>query len=209
MRLLNSALVTAAAMPVLMLAGAAWAQVMLPGAVAVQSPGAVECKTEARSVCVAGGTAQLTGATGEVLVSKGAQFFAIKSGSVLAAGDRLLVKQGAATISLAPSCEVRLGAYFMATISKRGAMMCADQMSSDTGPTQQTNTADAGAQKIPANIPSAPVPVTITPAAPVVANEGWGAAPYLIGIAGLAGGVGAALASQKKGGDSTPAPLSP
>jgi hypothetical protein len=61
----------------------------------------------AQGSCV-GQSAVLAGVSGDVMVSTGAGFAPAQSGAALVAGDRVIAKRGAATLSFGPKCSVQV-----------------------------------------------------------------------------------------------------
>lgn len=96
------------------------------GAAFAQTEGsAASCQTVARNMCAPGGVGQLANAQGTVLISRGIGFAEIEAGAPLKAGDRILVKNGTATLALGASCTVPLKKNSMATLINRDGSLCA------------------------------------------------------------------------------------
>lgn len=81
--------------------------------------------------CGFGSTANLASTTGDVLLSRGAGFSEIRPGANLLAGDRVLVRQGSASLALGSSCLIKLGPNSMVSMSERDGVLYADRVSSD------------------------------------------------------------------------------
>ena len=87
--------------------GATWlvAALLAPGVAYAQNSTKSSCERQAKSICASAVSAHLSGASGDVLLSRGVGFGEIKARATLVAGDRLLVKKGSAEIGLGPACE--------------------------------------------------------------------------------------------------------
>jgi len=154
--------------------------VMLPSAaMAQEGPPAGGCQNRGLNVCLAGGAARLSAASGEVLLSRGAGFAQIGAGEGLSAGDRLLVKKGNATLALGPSCRTILGVNSMVTITQADGVTCASPVSADPS----TAGADLPSRRAP--------PPPVLPVEPVAVAP-FGLAPLAVG-AGIVG-IGVATA---------------
>lgn len=131
MRVMVSLMLGALAAP-----AAAWAEPApvkssAPQVVASATAAKTSCQTQARNICAPAGSARLLSATGDVLLSRGAGFAEIAPGASLAAGDRLLVKNGAAKIALGGSCQAALRANSMITLVEKNGSLCAARLSAD------------------------------------------------------------------------------
>jgi hypothetical protein len=82
------------------------------------------------NVC-ATGAAHLESAKG-VLLSHGASFSEINSGAKLSVGDRILVREGSANIVIGDAVS-HIGPDSMMMLTKKGALTCATQVSSNPG----------------------------------------------------------------------------
>jgi hypothetical protein len=112
------------------------AAVAAPGvAFAEQAP--ADCQIQAKSVCTPASSATLSSATGSVLLSRGTGFAEIKAGAALAAGDRIIVKQGGANVALGPTCNKKMGPNSMVTIVQRDGVLCAAGLTSDANTVAQ------------------------------------------------------------------------
>jgi len=89
------------------------------------------CEMQAKSTCASVPSARLTSAKGTVLLSRGAGFTEATSGAPLFAGDRLLVKEGAADVAFSPSCQTPVGPNSMVTLVEKDGVLCAARLSSD------------------------------------------------------------------------------
>jgi hypothetical protein len=95
----------------------------------------------AAGTCAAGDKAIVTiSSGGKVLVSHGGSFTSIPNGASLAPGDRILVKLGAATISIGGSSLGHVDAGSMLTIAQENGQLCvvktAQNGASPTRPTE-------------------------------------------------------------------------
>src|SRR4051812_25737496 len=98
-------------------------------ALAQDAPGG--CRTEGLNVCVNAGSARLSAAAGDVLLSRGKGFAQISAGEVLSPGDRLLIKKGSANLALGPSCRTKLGPNSMVAITEKDGLICASPVAAD------------------------------------------------------------------------------
>jgi hypothetical protein len=96
---------------------------LLPVAASAQS--VAECQRVADGICAAASNARLLAATGDVLVSRGAGFLKGLPGAALVRGDRVLVRQGSAEISIGPACRAALPPNSVVTIVSRDGLLCA------------------------------------------------------------------------------------
>jgi hypothetical protein len=108
------------------------------GKLATTAP-APGCQVQAKNLCAPVTSAQLTAASGAVLLSRGTGFAEIKAGAALVAGDRLLVKQGSAKLSLGGTCQTTLGPQSMVTLVQKDGVLCAARLSSDPSSVAQAN----------------------------------------------------------------------
>jgi hypothetical protein len=143
------------------------------------------CLTQGADICLVGGSARLSAAEGEVLLSRGERFAQIGAGEGLSPGDRVLVKKGSATLALGPSCRTKVGKNSMLAITQQDGITCATSVTTD--PTT-----------VGADLPSRRAPPPPVPIAPVAAVPfGW--APVAIG-AGIAGIAACAIFCEGEGG---------
>jgi hypothetical protein len=100
--------------------------VLLQSAALAQTASAPSsCNNVARNICAPGAAGHLAAAQGAVLISRGVGFAEIEAGASLKAGDRIMVKNGTATLSLGGSCSVTLKKSSMATLINRDGSLCA------------------------------------------------------------------------------------
>jgi hypothetical protein len=131
------------------------------------------CERQAKSICAPAVSARLIGASGDVLLSRGVGFAEIKAGATLVAGDRLLVKQGSAEISIGPACQAKLGTNSLITLVEKNGRLCA------AGLLANSNTVAADLpSRVPPQVPRQVVtePYTESPLLPslIFAGAGFG-----------------------------------
>jgi hypothetical protein len=116
-------------------------------------------------------SAHLTGASGDVLLSRGVGFGEIKARATLVAGDRLLVKKGSAEIGLGPACEVKFGSNSLITLVEKDGRLCAAGLSANPN----TVAADLPS-RVPPPMPRQVVtePYTVSPLPVIFAGAGFG-----------------------------------
>ncbi|PPD41662.1 MAG: hypothetical protein CTY15_13190 [Methylocystis sp.] len=83
-----------------------------------------------RAMCAP--TAQIQSMKGGVMLSRGGSFAELKAGAPLAAGDRILVRDGSANISVGQN-SMKLASGSMVTISGKDGLVCAAQSVSNPG----------------------------------------------------------------------------
>lgn len=83
----------------------------------------------AGNACSVGGAARLTVAKGKVLLSRGGSFSEIRDGATLSVGDRILVREGSASVVVGQNVVARVGAGSMLTITEKDGAVCAAQVS--------------------------------------------------------------------------------
>jgi hypothetical protein len=83
----------------------------------------------AGNACSVGGGARLTVAKGKVLLSRGGSFSEIRDGAALSVGDRILVREGSASVVVGQNVVSRVGAGSMLTITEKDGAVCAAQVS--------------------------------------------------------------------------------
>lgn len=83
----------------------------------------------AGNACSVGGVARLTVAKGKVLLSRGGSFSEIRDGAALSVGDRILVREGSASVVVGQNVVSRVGAGSMLTITEKDGAVCAAQVS--------------------------------------------------------------------------------
>jgi len=152
------------------------------------------CERQAKSVCARAVSARLTGASGDILLSRGVGFAEVKAGATLVTGDRLLVKQGSAEIGIGPACQAKLGTNSMVTLVEKDGLLCA------AGLLANSNTVAAD---LPSRVPPQVLPEVVT--------EPYVPLPSLV-FAGVAFGIVARVAALDRGDDTLvffPPPLSP
>lgn len=92
------------------------------------------CMRQGRSICVSQTSAILSRAEGDVRRSRGIGFTSVQSGDGLVAGDRLMIRNGAATVELGERCEVRLGSNSLVTFMQHEYGLCAIGLFLDPAP---------------------------------------------------------------------------
>ena len=92
--------------------------------------GGEKASSPAGGVCAAGRLAHLSTAGGKVLLSRGGSFSEIQDGATLTAGDRILVRDGSASVVVGKSVVSQAVAGSMLTITERDGGICAAQVTS-------------------------------------------------------------------------------
>jgi hypothetical protein len=140
-----------------------------------------------QNICASASSATLSNVVGQVFLSRGGRLVVAKAGTVLAAGDRVISRQGSADVSFDRACMAPVNANSMMTLVQSGPQLCA----------QPRTTAPVATTQAPAELPGSS-PVT-GGSAPLGGGAIVGASsmPYMIAGGILAGGVGVFAAGQK------------
>lgn len=157
---------------------------LLPGAALAQSAG---CVSSDRGICLAGGAATVSAVSGNVLVESGRVGRAFV-GRSLVQGERLIVRRGAATVSLGPSCQLRLAANSVVTLSRANGSTCLSRLTPNTAAAQSGVTTQT---------PAASQPLVGASTTPVSGGLlGGVSAPVVLGGVGVVGALTAAAVAQ-------------
>lgn len=140
----------------------------------------------ARSACAAGGLAHLAAAKGKVLLSRGGSFSEIGDGAILSAGDRILVREGSASVVVGQTRISQAATGSMLTITEKDGGVCAAQVTSHPA------------------VVAADLPYYKGPVAPPPPPEELGIEPMWLGLGALAVvglGVGLGVGLSNNGGN--------
>jgi hypothetical protein len=89
------------------------------------------CPRKGRLICVPDGQASLMAIEGDVRRSRGVGFKPVSIGDELIAGDRLIVRRGAATVAMASYCQFAVQANSLVTFTRAEAGLCAHGLFTD------------------------------------------------------------------------------
>lgn len=83
------------------------------------------CQAVESSYCVpAGGSVSLLSSTGAVSIIRDASAVSGGTGTELVAGDRIVIEDGSALVSLAPTCQISVTNFSSANISTSNGLTC-------------------------------------------------------------------------------------
>ncbi|WP_400765551.1 hypothetical protein [Methylosinus sporium] len=114
------------------------AQMAAAESAAVGSP-----SNQRRKNCAVG-DARLTNVNGGVLLSRGGSFTELRDAAPLSPGDRILVREGSASVTVGDKVAVRADAGAMVTIAENDGVICAKRVASNPEIVGQESSFDPG-----------------------------------------------------------------
>ncbi|WP_018267595.1 hypothetical protein [Methylosinus sp. LW4] len=114
------------------------AQMAAAESAAVGSP-----SNQRRNNCAVG-DARLTNVKGGVLLSRGGSFTELRDAAPLSPGDRILVREGSASVTVGDKVAVRADAGAMVTIAENDGVICAKRVASNPEIVGQESSFDPG-----------------------------------------------------------------
>jgi hypothetical protein len=111
-----------------------------PGSALAESSAVIPASNH--NICAIG-AAHLTNVTGGVLLSRGGSFSELRDGARLTPGDRILVRDGSASVAFGEKIAFRASAGAMVTIVEHDGLVCAKRVSSNPEIVGQAESFDA------------------------------------------------------------------
>lgn len=106
------------------------ASFFLPALGRAEDRGTASPAQQVQNACAKAGSVRLATADGKVLLSRGGSFSQIRDGAELSAGDRILVRDGSASVMVGQNVASKVGVGSMLTITEKDGFVCATQVSS-------------------------------------------------------------------------------
>ncbi len=150
------------------------------------TPLAASAEPGRKSLSCASGQALLVSAAGKALISRGGSFSEIGDGAALAAGDRVLMREGSGSIVVGAKVLASAEAGGLMTVSRKDRLICAAKSTTNPAVVGQQQSLDGYCQLHSDDLQrcgGAVLPYGVSPL--------WG----LVGLAVVGGGIGGGLAA--------------